>query len=151
MDVMTDIKVGRLLPDDLREFWPYIAGLVNLACEHSDGNYTPTGCVERVMQGQWSCWLAMDGGEPRLLAFVGEHVYPDTGKRVMCIEALGGAVNKTNEDVIAACNARLCAYAKERGVDDVISDARTGWLKRYPRAFAGAEQIGIIVRWSVNG
>lgn len=149
VELLSDIRVGRLSPDDLRDFWPHIAGLIETACEHSDDRFTPSGCVERVFTGQWTAWLAMQGPEPRILAFVHEFTYPDTGKRVLAVEALGGAINKANEDVIAACNARLAEYARERAVDDVVSDARPGWLKRFPRAFEGAEQVGVILKWRI--
>lgn len=143
------VIVARLTARDIMDMWAFIGPLVESACDHSGNRFTARGCVERVHSGVWTCWVAAQGGEARIVAFVSESEYPDTGKRVMAVEMLGGAVNRNNEDIIAACNKRLVEYARERGVDEAISDARNGWLRKFPRAFEGADQIGVILSWGL--
>lgn len=84
-------RAGPIDLDTAAAVWPILEPHVIRACEHSGGRFTPAGCIQRTLDGEWTMWaVSSPDSECCAVAFVAKREYPDTGLVTLEVALLGG-------------------------------------------------------------
>jgi GNAT superfamily N-acetyltransferase len=121
------MKLDRLPPDLLHDFWPLIGDFIAGVARRSGGLWTVPGMVRRILSAEIQLWVATE--DETVFAIAGTLVFKaDNGEKWCEILFATGRERRRWQHLLAGIE----DWARSEGCARMRSIARVGWARVYP-------------------
>lgn len=121
--------------NDLPKAWPMLAPLIEKACAHSGGDFTPKGVVDGMFEGRFQLQALVQGAEP-LAVMVTSIERAPSGETILFVNLVGGRGMEDwtpfQPQLLEAARSYGCTRLRaigRKGLTRKLPDWRlTGWI-----------------------
>lgn len=122
------IQIAFPTPLDVLRFWPEIEPFVQMAIDHSNGEFSMEGIQKRIENKEIAVCTIFDSDIRKLIAVITfEMTNFDSGMKILTIQCAGGA---RMDEWIPQIDSIAISMARRHGCQKVYIVGRKGWERK---------------------